>query len=130
MEGIRLYIPEFFKRFAEDNRFRIRKDPCGNPWILGMFGHFFVYEEKSQLIGVCLERKGDASAKNRLRALRPKHCVQECDFEAIWAVSVNDREFLKVAKKTLEARSLPRVTKERKEQLRQQMSSVRSRLAS
>ena len=123
-----MFIPPFFDKFAENYRFKITRDPCDDPWILGMYGHFYVHSEEKELIGVCLERKGDSTAKNQLLDLRPASCVIECDFEATFAVSVLDREFLKLAKKLLEVRQSPVLSEERKEQLRRQMSTVRAKL--
>jgi hypothetical protein len=85
-------------------------------------------DEEKELIGVCLERKGDSTAKKQLLDLHPDSCLIECDYEATFAVSVLDREFLKVAKNLLEVRQSPWLSEERREHLRRQMSNVRAKL--
>jgi hypothetical protein len=45
-------VPEFFKEFAKQHRFKITRDECDDPVIKGKYGDFFVYSETKELIGI------------------------------------------------------------------------------
>ena len=88
--------PKWFRDWAAKRKLKIDIDPCGDPWVLGMYGHLSPYHTKSnkKMVCVSLERKGSATEKRKLLKAKPDLILCECDFELLVAVDAKNGKYL------------------------------------